>query len=121
METVRVAIEVSPILRVLAWFSLYSTVTAVPPVLFGVLIVAIQSVNPSLADSITLFLFLFAIALILIGGVSLLPFARYAYTRGAALNPPIAMESMEEPTRKYPETKALGLLIGYVGLPFFCR
>ena len=109
-------------LKVLSWFVFYSIVTAVPPVFLGIALMVVNTVFPQIMNSAFIAVFAIVIVLILIGVVSLLPFAQVALMRKMSVNPAVARQSIEDMEReereKDNERKALGVLIGLGGIAF---
>ncbi|MEM2917333.1 MAG: hypothetical protein QXN63_03135 [Candidatus Bathyarchaeia archaeon] len=101
--------------KALRWFMLFLIIACGLSAGFSIL-VFIQDVFPTKLVEYLLFLFPWAVPLIMIsiGIVSLLPFSEYAYTRQAGINPAVARESMAHQSREQ-EKRELGLLLGIVG------
>lgn len=104
-------------MRALAWFTVYVIVCGSFYAIFGVLSLVYSVFQTRLMENILLWFSIgVPVVLMLIGFVSLLPFAEYAYTRQGALNPAIAREAYQATQRRRPEKKGLGILLGLAGL-----
>lgn len=104
-------------MRILAWLTIYLIVCGSFYAIFGVLLLVYSVFQTGLMENILLWFSVgVPFVLMLIGVVSLLPFAEYAYARQGALNPAIARDSFQAMQRRKPEKKGLGVLLGLAGL-----
>jgi hypothetical protein len=110
------------LMKTLGWFCTYLIVLCAYTTIFTLLI-SVYALFPSspLSSVLTIYSIGVRVGFLVVGIGTLLPLARYAYTRQAGTNPAIARESFEEirQGKEESEKKALGLILGIVGITLF--